>query len=146
MCSSLSSRMPRRKPTHPSQLLSAALRTPSHRTAVAGRIPPAERGRRRWERPEAIALAQSGGGVRSARYDTSVGRGRERARISRRGRCDPSGIHAREFSQRPHVAAGAHSARCEARSSMPRSWRDHRTANWNWRVAKRSSGPLGLRS
>jgi len=146
MCSSLSSRMPRCKPAHLSQLLSAALRAPSHRTAVADWIPPAERGRRRWERPGAIAPAQSGGGVRSAQYDTSVGCDRERARISRRVRCDPSGIHAREFSQRPHAVGGVHSACCEARSSMPRGWRDHRTSNWNWRVARRSSGPLGLRS
>jgi hypothetical protein len=50
------------------QLLGAALRTPSHRTALAEWIPPCERGhkalcgRHRWERPEAVAPAQSSGG------------------------------------------------------------------------------------
>src|ERR1700761_6667042 len=49
------------------QLLGAALRAPSHRTAVAEWVPPAERtrdvprGRRRWERPETVAPAPSSG-------------------------------------------------------------------------------------
>ena len=65
------------------QLLGAALRTPSHRTAVAEWIPPAERGRealrgrRRWERPEAIAPAQHSGGGWVARHLTSMLRNRD---------------------------------------------------------------------
>lgn len=65
------------------QLLGVALRTPSHRTAVAEWIPPAERGRealrgrRRWERPEATAAAQSGGGGWVARHLTSMLRNRD---------------------------------------------------------------------
>ncbi|KAI0280546.1 armadillo-type protein, partial [Russula aff. rugulosa BPL654] len=65
------------------QLLAAALRAPSHRTAVAEWVPPAERGReasrgrRRWERPEAIAPAHSGGGGWVARHLTSLLRSRD---------------------------------------------------------------------
>jgi len=65
------------------QLLGAALRTPSHRTAVAEWIPPAERGRealrgrRRWERPEALAPAQSSGGGWVARHLTTMLRNRD---------------------------------------------------------------------
>ncbi|KAI0284920.1 ARM repeat-containing protein [Russula brevipes] len=65
------------------QLLGAALRAPTHRTAVAEWVPPAERGReasrgrRRWERPEAIAPAQSGGGGWVARHLTTLLRSRD---------------------------------------------------------------------
>lgn len=65
------------------QLLAAALRAPSHRTAVAEWIPPAERGReasrgrRRWERPEAIAPTHSGGGGWVARHLTTLLRSRD---------------------------------------------------------------------
>ena len=57
----------RQASTSIARLVGAALRTPSRRTAVAEWIPPAGRGReglrgrRRWERREAIAPAQSGG-------------------------------------------------------------------------------------
>ncbi|KAI0253577.1 ARM repeat-containing protein [Lactifluus subvellereus] len=65
------------------QLLGVALRAPSHRTAVAEWVPPAERGRevsrarRRWERPEAIAPAQSSGGGWVARHLTTLLRSRD---------------------------------------------------------------------
>ncbi|KAI0306232.1 ARM repeat-containing protein [Multifurca ochricompacta] len=66
------------------QLLGAALRAPSHRTTVAEWVPSAERsretsrGRRRWERPEAIAPAQSGnGGGWVARHLTTLLRSRD---------------------------------------------------------------------
>lgn len=65
------------------QLLGAALRAPSHRTALAEWIPPSERareasrGRRRWERPETIAPAQSGGGGWVARHLTTLLRSRD---------------------------------------------------------------------
>jgi len=65
------------------QLLGAALRAPSHRTAVAEWVPSAERGReasrgrRRWERPEAITPAQSGGGGWVARHLTTMLRSRD---------------------------------------------------------------------
>jgi armadillo repeat-containing protein 8 len=65
------------------QLLGAALRAPSHRTAVAEWVPPAERGkdasrgRRRWERPEAIASAHTGGGGWVARHLTTLLRSRD---------------------------------------------------------------------
>jgi len=65
------------------QLLGAALRATSHRTAVAEWIPPAERGReasrgrRRWERPETIAPAQSSGGGWVARHLTTMLRSRD---------------------------------------------------------------------
>ena len=65
------------------QLLGAALRAPSHRTAVAEWVPPAERtrevprGRRRWERPETVAPAQSSGGGWVARRLTTLLRCRD---------------------------------------------------------------------
>jgi hypothetical protein len=65
------------------QLLGAALRTPSHRTAVAEWIPPSERGRealrgrRHWERPEAVAPAQSSGDGWLARHLTTMLRNRD---------------------------------------------------------------------
>jgi hypothetical protein len=65
------------------QLLGAALRAPSHRTAVAEWVPPAERtrdaprGRRRWERPETVAPAQSSGGGWAARRLTTLLRCRD---------------------------------------------------------------------
>ena len=65
------------------QLLSAALRASSHRMAVAEWIPPTERGReasrgrRRWERPEALAPAQSSGGGWVARHLTTLLRSRD---------------------------------------------------------------------
>jgi hypothetical protein len=65
------------------QLLGAALRAPSHRTAVAEWVPPAERsreashGRRRWERPEVITPAQSSGGGWVARHLTTLLRSRD---------------------------------------------------------------------
>ena len=65
------------------QLLAAALRAPSHCSAVAEWVPPAERGReasrsrRRWERPEAIAPAHSGGGGWVVRHLTTLLRSRD---------------------------------------------------------------------
>ncbi len=65
------------------QLLGAALRAPSHRTAVAEWVPPAERtreaprGRRRWERLEAVTPAHSGGGGWVARHLTTLLRSRD---------------------------------------------------------------------
>ena len=65
------------------QLLGAALRAPNHRTAVAEWVPPAERirdaprGRRRWERPETVAPAQSSGGGWVARRLTTLLRCRD---------------------------------------------------------------------
>lgn len=65
------------------QLLGAALRAPSHRSTVAEWVPPAERtreaprGRRRWERPETVAPAQSSGGGWVARRLTSLLRCRD---------------------------------------------------------------------
>ncbi len=65
------------------QLLGAALRAPSYRTAVAEWVPPSERtrevprGRRRWERPETVASAQSSGGGWVARHLTTLLRGRD---------------------------------------------------------------------
>jgi armadillo repeat-containing protein 8 len=65
------------------QLLGFALRAPGHRTAVAEWVPPAERsrdasrGRRRWERPEVITPAHSGGGGWVARHLTTLLRSRD---------------------------------------------------------------------
>ncbi|KAI9446024.1 ARM repeat-containing protein [Lactarius indigo] len=65
------------------QLLGSALRAPSHRTTVAEWVPPAERtrevprGRRRWERPETVAPAQSSGGGWVARHLTALLRSRD---------------------------------------------------------------------
>ena len=65
------------------QLLGAALRATSHRTAVAEWVLPAERtreaprGRRRWERPETVAPAQSSGGGWVARRLTTLLRCRD---------------------------------------------------------------------
>jgi hypothetical protein len=65
------------------QLLGAALRAPSHRSTVAEWVPPAERtreaprGRRRWERPETVAPAQSSGGGWVARRLTTLLRCRD---------------------------------------------------------------------
>ncbi|KAH9032520.1 ARM repeat-containing protein [Lactarius hengduanensis] len=65
------------------QLLGAALRAPSYRSTVAEWVPPAERtrevprGRRRWERPETVAPAQSSGGGWVARHLTALLRSRD---------------------------------------------------------------------
>ncbi|KAN0129589.1 ARM repeat-containing protein [Lactarius tabidus] len=65
------------------QLLGAALRAPNHRSTVAEWVPPAERtreaprGRRRWERPETVAPAQSSGGGWVARRLTTLLRCRD---------------------------------------------------------------------
>ncbi|KAH9022341.1 armadillo-type protein [Lactarius pseudohatsudake] len=65
------------------QLLGAALRAPSYRSTVAEWVPLAERtrevprGRRRWERPETVAPAQSSGGGWVARHLTALLRSRD---------------------------------------------------------------------
>ena len=65
------------------QLLAAVLRATGRRSAVAEWVPPAERtrevprGRRRWERPETVAPAQSSGGGWVARRLTTLLRCRD---------------------------------------------------------------------